>query len=104
VTDARSIERLPRRGQELAESEESSREWDDLEGSFQGVHFDAKPAAEHFADLEKIFERAERDEAPEIVEIHDRLSEIVSRDAPVKERLVAVIACLKAYDRRPVRQ
>jgi hypothetical protein len=75
-----------------------------IEGTSYGVRLEAKPAAEYLAGLERVFEWAERDDSPVIVEIHDRLCEIVSRDAPIKERLLALLACLKAYDPKPLAQ
>jgi hypothetical protein len=68
-----------------------------LQARFAGVLLEAKPAAEHLADMERFVERVENSDDPEIC---DRLSEIVRRDAPIKERLDAWLACLKPYDRK----
>jgi hypothetical protein len=75
-----------------------------LQGNYEGIRSEAKPAAEHFADLERLFERAELDDDPLIVEIHDALAKIVSSDAPIKERFAAILACLKPYYLRFAKQ
>jgi hypothetical protein len=67
-------------------------------GEFCGVKVKPKPAAEVLEDVERWIAQAVTDDSPLVIEIHDRLCEIVRRNIPMREKFTAFIECLQQYD------
>lgn len=75
-----------------------------LQGEFAGVKVDPLPAADYLARLDWFVDVSERSDDPFVIETCDGLCKIVTRDAPVRERLFEFLEFLKVLDPRPRKQ
>lgn len=65
-----------------------------------GTVTDGKPIADHFAALEEMVDYFEHSSDDAAIEGHDRMLKIVTRGAPLKQRLEAIVACRLLSRRR----
>jgi hypothetical protein len=64
-----------------------------------GIPIDGKPVSQHLLDAEAMHDQLEHDSSAGAIAVHDELVVIVTRDAPLKERVRAWFACLLAHAR-----
>jgi hypothetical protein len=68
-----------------------------LKGEYWGVRFN-QTVSKSLADLVAVFDHAARSDTATAIEVHDGLVRIVTRDAPIGQRLQAIVEFLKPYD------
>jgi hypothetical protein len=75
-----------------------------LQGELAGVKVEPLPAADYLARLDWFVDVSECSDDATVIENSDGLRKIVTRDAPVRERLFEFLEFLKAHDPRPRQQ